>query len=90
MSDNVIFTLFYLLLTICIICPPTEFVSAGISLHAIFSKYLGYEEDNFVQYHIRKTNLNVLIYSLLPLGYIALLILFGHIEEVIMIMAFGH
>lgn len=52
----------------CIIYPPTEFVSAGLTIKDIFSNLLGSENEFFVQYHIRKSVITLLIYSMLPFG----------------------
>lgn len=70
MSTEIVYTLFYTLLTICTIYPPIEFISAGLTIPVIFSKLLKSEEEQFVRYHIRKSCLTLLVYSFLPLGYI--------------------
>ena len=62
------FTLFYCLFCGCIIYPPTEFVSAGVTIPCIFSKFLGNENTDFIQYHIRRTAITLLVHSLMPLG----------------------
>ncbi|KAG8237826.1 hypothetical protein J437_LFUL002435 [Ladona fulva] len=64
------FTLFYILISICFIFPPSAFVSAGITVEYLFSKWLGSENEQFIQYHIRRTSATVLCHSLLPLGYV--------------------
>lgn len=83
-TDLLIFSLFYLLVAFGIIYPPTEFVSAGFTISAIFAKYLQSENEHFIQHHIRRTSLNVFIHSVLPLGYVLLLvILYGQTEVII-------
>ncbi|KAJ8966112.1 hypothetical protein NQ317_011017 [Molorchus minor] len=82
MSPDTIFTIVYLLLCACIIYPPNEIYLAGFTVQGMFSNYLGSEHEAFVKYHIRKSCLNLFIYSSLPLGYIILLLVLGYIEEV--------
>ncbi|XP_023018024.2 E3 ubiquitin-protein ligase TM129 isoform X2 [Leptinotarsa decemlineata] len=72
MSPDFIACIVYFLLCICIVYPPTEFVSAGLTLQSIFGAVLGCEHEKFVTFHIRKSCLNLLVYSLLPLGFIIL------------------
>lgn len=64
------FTIFYALLCFCIVYPSTEFVSAGLTVDYVFSSTLGSESISFVQHHIRRTSLNLMIHSLLPGMYI--------------------
>ncbi|KAG5897112.1 hypothetical protein JTB14_014100 [Gonioctena quinquepunctata] len=59
-----------------------EFISAGLTIQSIFGSILGNEHEKFVLYHIRKSCLNLLIYSLLPIGFIVLSSLLGYMEEV--------
>ncbi|XP_058443173.1 E3 ubiquitin-protein ligase TM129 [Malaya genurostris] len=66
----IVFTIFYALLCFCIVYPSTEFESAGLTVDHIFSSRLGSESISFVQYHIRRTSLNLMVHSLLPLMYI--------------------
>lgn len=81
-TSDYVFPIFYLMLSIGLIYPPDEFVSAGITIPSIFHRFLGKEHESFVRYHIKKSCLNIIIYSLLPLGYIILSYLFGHMDEV--------
>ncbi|CAH1156099.1 unnamed protein product [Phaedon cochleariae] len=69
-SDYYIFTIVYFLISICLIYPPTEFVTAGLTIPSIFSSILGSEHEKCITYHMKKSCLNLLIYSLLPLGYL--------------------
>ncbi|XP_050362792.1 E3 ubiquitin-protein ligase TM129 [Nymphalis io] len=70
---DILITLFYILFSICVIHPPTEFVSAGFTITHLFDNWLGSENTNFVRYHMRRTTITILIHSSLPAGYIATL-----------------
>ncbi|CAK9824101.1 E3 ubiquitin-protein ligase TM129 [Anthophora retusa] len=80
MSAFFFYTLFYILISGCIIYPPTEFVSAGLTIKDIFSNWLGSENEFFTQYHIRRSVVTLFIHSMLPFGYTFGLILFGHLD----------
>lgn len=67
-STEIIVTVVYVLLTACLVAPPTEFISAGITVQNLLAPYLGSENMNFVYYHIKRTSFTVLFHSLLPLG----------------------
>lgn len=69
-ESAIVFTIFYALLCFCIVYPSTEFVSAGLTVDHVFSSTLGSESMNFVQHHIRRTSLNLMVHSLLPVMYI--------------------
>lgn len=66
----VLVTLFYILLSICVVYPPTEFVSAGFTIAQIFEGFLGSENVNFIGYHMKRITITAFIHSLLPLGYV--------------------
>ncbi|KAI8439874.1 hypothetical protein MSG28_001342 [Choristoneura fumiferana] len=70
---DILITLAYLLFTICVIYPPTEFVSAGFTIAQLFDSYLGSENVNFMGYHMKKITITALVHSALPLGYITCL-----------------
>lgn len=70
---DILITLFYLLFALCIVYPPTEFVSAGFTISQLFEKFLGSEENNFIKYHMRRITITVLIHASLPLGYVVTL-----------------
>lgn len=74
---DVLITLFYILFTACLIYPPIEFVSAGFTIAQLFDSYLGSENVNFIEYHMRRTALTFFIHSFLPLGYVICLRLGG-------------
>lgn len=82
MSTELIFNLFYILMSFGVIYPPAEFISAGFTIQNWFSSVLGSEKERFIRYHIKKSILNLFIYSCLPLVYILLLFLLGFTEEV--------
>lgn len=81
-SSDFVFPMFYLMLSIGLIYPPTEFVSAGITIPSIFHNVLGKEHESFIKYHMKKTCLSLFIYSLLPLGYVILSFFLGYVNEV--------
>ncbi|KAL6263853.1 hypothetical protein P5V15_003934 [Pogonomyrmex californicus] len=90
MSALLFYTLFYLLMSGCIVYPPTEFVSAGLTVKDIFASWLGSENEFFVHYHIRRSIATLLLHSLLPLGYILGLIFFNHIDTGKLLLADGN
>lgn len=57
-----------MVLTLCVIFPPPEFKSAGLTLEAIFQNWLGNEHELFVQYHVRRTTMNLFLHSMVPFG----------------------
>lgn len=68
-SEFVYHCLFFIL-SFGIVYPPTEFVSLGLTINHIFSSLLGSEEIEFVQYHLRRTCLTVLVHAFLPFIYV--------------------
>jgi hypothetical protein len=68
MSAFLFYSLAYLLFSSCIIYPPNEFISAGLTIKNIFANLLGNENEYFVQYHIRRSIVTLLVHSILPLG----------------------
>lgn len=67
---DALITLFYVLFAICVVYPPTEFVSAGFTIAQIFENFLGSENVNFVGYHMKRMSITALVHSALPLGYV--------------------
>lgn len=67
---DVLMTLVYLLFSICVVYPPTEFVTAGFTIAQLYQSYLGSENVNFVGYHMKRITITALIHSALPMGYI--------------------
>ncbi|KAK9295819.1 hypothetical protein QLX08_009950 [Tetragonisca angustula] len=87
MSAFFFYTLFYILMSGCIIYPPTEFVLAGFTIKDIFSNCLGSENEFFVQYHIKRSIITLFVHSILPCGYAFGLVLFGHIDNISVILS---
>ena len=65
---EVVFSLGYFIVAICLIVPPREFVSLGLTVQNLFSSYLGMEDLHFVYFHLKRTGVTILFHSLLPLG----------------------
>lgn len=63
-----IFTIGYLFFVFCFVAPPTEFVSAGLTIQNVLSNYLGSEQLHFIEYHMKRTAVTLLVHSILPLG----------------------
>lgn len=63
------FTFAYLVFSLCFVFTPNEFRSAGLTVQNLFSSWLGSEDVGFIQYHVRRTSITVLVHSALPLGY---------------------
>lgn len=64
----IFYSLMYGFFCLLFVAPPTEFVSAGLTIQNIFSGILGSEEMNFIHYHIRRSTVTIVVHSLLPLG----------------------
>jgi hypothetical protein len=82
MSKEVIVSIFYIILSACIIYPPVEFVSAGFTIPCVFSRVLGSEDEDFVSYHIKRVIVTLGVYSVLPLGYIIALFASEYFQDV--------
>ena len=67
-SMYLFYSLMYGFFCLCFVAPPTEFVSAGLTVQHIFSSFLGSEEMTFIEFHIKKTTVTAFVHSLLPLG----------------------
>ncbi|CAL1612714.1 unnamed protein product [Knipowitschia caucasica] len=63
------FTLGYWVFCFCFVLTPNEFRSAGLTVQNLFSSWLGSEHLGFVQYHIRRSSVTLLVHSAMPLGY---------------------
>nr|XP_020451023.1 E3 ubiquitin-protein ligase TM129 [Monopterus albus] len=68
-SPELGFTLAYIVFSLCFVFTPNEFRSAGLTIQNLFSSWLGSEDLGFIQYHVRRTSVTVLVHSALPLGY---------------------
>lgn len=80
------FTVFYVIFVFCFVFPPSAFVSAGITVSNIFHSWLGSEDLQFVQYHLRRTLATIVIHSLLPLGYFAGILLVDGLQKVLLLL----
>ncbi|XP_022918605.1 E3 ubiquitin-protein ligase TM129 [Onthophagus taurus] len=69
MDTDIFYTILYLILSVCIIYPPSEFISAGVTIPNLFSFLLGSEHTQFIHYHIKRSCITLLVYSFIPLGY---------------------
>jgi len=67
-SEGILFSLAYILVSACIVCPPTEFINAGLTVQNMLSPVLGSEQMDFIHYHIRRTTSTMLIHAVLPIG----------------------
>uniref|UniRef100_A0A8C4QWG8 Transmembrane protein 129, E3 ubiquitin protein ligase n=1 Tax=Eptatretus burgeri TaxID=7764 RepID=A0A8C4QWG8_EPTBU len=68
-SPEAVFTFAYLLFAICFLLTPTEFRSAGITVHGLLAGFLGSEDLDFVRFHMRRTAAALLLHSFLPFFY---------------------
>ncbi|XP_075336941.1 E3 ubiquitin-protein ligase TM129 isoform X2 [Odontesthes bonariensis] len=68
-SSELSFTLLYFVLALCFIFTPNEFRAAGLTIQNVFASWLGSEDIGFIQYHLRRTSITILVHSALPLGY---------------------
>ncbi|XP_034095941.1 E3 ubiquitin-protein ligase TM129 [Gymnodraco acuticeps] len=68
-SPELSFTLAYFVFSLCFVFTPNEFRSAGLTVQNLFSSWLGSEDVGFIQYHVRRTSITLLVHSALPLGY---------------------
>lgn len=66
---DILFSLFYVFFSVCLMAPPTEFVAAGVTIQNLLSDYLGSEDMHFIYYHIKRTTVTAVIHSVFPLGY---------------------
>lgn len=77
MSDyfNVYFSFIYFFFVFCFILPPRELAAAGLTVQNLFASYLGSEEIDFVEYHLKRTTITLAIHScFLILYYLGLAI----------------
>ncbi|XP_043260847.1 E3 ubiquitin-protein ligase TM129 [Colletes gigas] len=88
MSGFFFYSLFYVLMSGCIIYPPTEFVSAGLTIKDIFSNWLGNENEFFIQYHIKRSVITLFIHSILLFGYVSGILLSGYVDSIKILL--GH
>ena len=79
--DDALVTVTYIVICLCIIFPPIEFINAGLTVQTIYSNWLGSEQLDFINYHIRRTVATMVVHSVLPLGYFIMLGLFSSDEH---------
>lgn len=76
------FSLVFLLFSFCIIYPPTEFESIGLTVNNLFGSLLGSVDIEFIQFHFRRTCLTIFVHTVLPFSYIICYYLkFGRLFE---------
>lgn len=80
------FTIFYAVFVFCFVFPPSAFVNAGVTVSHIFGSYLGSEDLQFVQYHLKRTLTTVVVHSLLPLGYFAGIFVLGGVSQLLSLL----
>lgn len=80
------FTVFYVIFVFCFLFPPSAFVNAGITIPQLFSSWLGSEDLQFVQYHLKRTVTTVIFHSLLPLGYFGGILLTEGLNQLLILV----
>lgn len=80
------FTVFYVIFVFCFIFPPSAFVSAGITVSNLFDSWLGSEDLQFVQYHLRRSLTTLIVHSCLPLGYFGGLLLVESLQKLLLLV----
>ncbi|XP_077465957.1 E3 ubiquitin-protein ligase TM129 [Stigmatopora argus] len=68
-SPELTFTLAYTVFSVCFVFTPNEFRSAGLTIQNLFSSWLGSEDMDFIQHHIKRSSTTLLVHCALPLGY---------------------
>lgn len=63
-----IYTLSYIIISVCFVLKTTEFVSNGLTIENLFRTVIPKEYDDFIMHHILRTSFSVVVYSSLPLG----------------------
>ncbi|KAH3790038.1 E3 ubiquitin-protein ligase TM129-like [Dreissena polymorpha] len=76
-NSFILFTFLYVFFSALFVAPPTEFISAGLTIQNVLSGYLGSEDIAFIYFHIRRTSATLIFHSLIPLGYYLTLGLFA-------------
>jgi hypothetical protein len=68
-SDIFLSCAIFALFSLLIIYPPAEARQAGFIIPNIFYSIIGDEKFNFIQHHLRRSCLTLLIHALLPMIY---------------------
>ncbi|XP_050533820.1 E3 ubiquitin-protein ligase TM129 [Daktulosphaira vitifoliae] len=87
-TSILIYTLFYIIVSICFVFKTTEFVSNGLTVENLFENFVGKEYDNFIVHHIKRTSLTIIIHSSIPLVYLLGTLLANDSEEEIVYQYF--
>lgn len=69
-EEEIAYHMLFVLFTFCLIYPPAEFVSIGLTINNIFGGYFGIEDVEFVQYHLRRTSFTLLAHTFMPFAYV--------------------
>uniref|UniRef100_A0A336MJS4 CSON000280 protein n=1 Tax=Culicoides sonorensis TaxID=179676 RepID=A0A336MJS4_CULSO len=62
-----IYILFAFITSFCFMF--NEFASAGVSVKGIFGKFFGDEYSQFVEYHLKRTSITLIVHSALPIFF---------------------
>lgn len=73
-ESEIFFNLLFVLITFVFVYPPRELVSIGLSAEQLYMKMhlIPHQSEDFVDHHIRRTTLNVVLHTALPGIYVAL------------------
>ena len=81
-EPEIVYHFVFILLVYCLIYPPSEFVSIGLTINHVWASVFGSEDFEFVQYHIRRTSITLVIHAVLPITYISFYYFkFNHVFE---------
>lgn len=71
---EIFFNFMFALLTYVFVYPPQEFVAIGLSVEQLATKFhiLPAQQLSFVEYHMRRTTITVLLHACLPAVYVTL------------------
>ena len=74
MNQNifVVYSLIYTIITFCFVYKTDLFISVGLTVENLFESYLGREQDNFVNYHIKKSCITTILHLSLPFGNLSI------------------
>lgn len=69
-ESEMIFHLMYLLIWFCIVYPPTEFDSLGLTIDKLLAGWLGSPQTQFIGYQLKRTSATLVIHTFLPFFYV--------------------
>ncbi|CAG0916862.1 unnamed protein product [Notodromas monacha] len=78
MSLLLVYSVLYALVCVCLLYPPTEFVSSGLTVEGVFSRWLGDPTTDFIGYQVRRAALKRIFVAFMPFGYFALALKLFH------------